>query len=59
MIGDFVAFRVLLYANPMTGESAKLISACLNWFERHRGMSPREIQACLALYKLKTETQKT
>jgi len=58
-MNDFIAFRVLVYANPMTPKSAKLISECLNWYERHCGMSFREIERCLALYKLKTETQKT
>jgi hypothetical protein len=58
MTSDFVAFRVLVYADSMTTESAKLISECLNWFERHCGMTVREIESCLALYKLKTEVIK-
>jgi len=56
-MNDFVVFRVLVYADSMTLESAKRVRDCLNWFERHCGMTVREIESCLALYKLETETK--
>lgn len=57
MSGDFAAFRVLVYANPMNTKTARLICDCLDWYERHCGLSVREIERALALYKLKMEKE--
>jgi len=56
---DFVVFRVLWDSNPFMEEATQLVCDCLNWYVRRSGKSLETVERCLALYKLKTETQKT
>ena len=56
-MNDFVAFRVLWDSIPFTEQAAELICDCLNWYVARSGKSLETVEKCLAMYKLKTETQ--
>jgi len=58
-MNDFVVFRVLWDSNPFTDEATQLICDCLNWYVVRSGKPLWVAERALALYKLKTETQKT
>ena len=59
MSGDFIAFRALWDSYPFTEEATQLVCDCLNWYVVRSGKSLETVERALALYKLKTETQKT
>jgi hypothetical protein len=59
MSGDFAAFRTLWNAIPFTEASTQLICGCLNFYVVRSGKPLWVAERALALYKLKTETQKT
>jgi len=55
---EFVAFKVLWNAIPMSEESAELICSCLNYYLAKSGKSIRELEKILAQYKLEKATTK-
>jgi hypothetical protein len=50
---EFVAFRTLWNAIPMSEQAAERICGCLNYYVRWSGNSIRELEKVLAVYKLK------
>jgi hypothetical protein len=58
-MNDFAAFRVLWDSVPFTPQAALLRRNSLDWWLRRNNMSVGAAERALALYKLKTETQKT
>jgi hypothetical protein len=51
-MNDFIAFKTLWNAIPMSEEAAQRICDCLNHYVLRSGKSIRELEKVLALYKL-------
>lgn len=51
-MSEFVAFRTLWNAIPMSEEVAQQICDCLNHYVLRSGKSIRELEKILAVYKL-------
>lgn len=51
-MSDFVVFRILWNAIPMSEQAAERICDCLNYYVKQSGKSIRELEKILAVYKL-------
>jgi len=49
---DFIAWRIMYNATPMSEEAADLIAGCLNYLSSRLGYKIRELERLAAIHRL-------